>query len=365
MSITKNLFDITKIKNMTMKNRFIRSATWEQLADEKGHLTDNLFLLYENLAKGGVGTIITGYTNVLESDKPSPNMLGIYDDSFIDEYKIFTDKIHEYGANILMQIVHGGSNSNYKLEERILLAPSAVENIAMKSIPKEMSKQEIKEVVKAFADAAARVKKAGSDGVQLHVAHGFLLNQFLAPYYNRRKDEYGGTLENRARIVFECYEEVRKSVGYDFPVWIKINCDDFMDEGFTFEESLYVCKELSKKGVDLIEISGGSYSSRINEGPARTGIIKKDNESYFKDFAARIAREVDIPVSLVGGNRSLENMEYILNSTEIEFFSLARPLLCEPNLINRWKSGNTDKAKCISCNQCFVVEGSRHCVFNE
>jgi len=194
------LFDETKISKMNLKNRFICSAIYEGWAVEKGHVTDELINHYENLAKGGVSTIITGFAKIMKFDQPAPNMNVIYDDIFIDEYQELTNKIHEHDTNIIMQIVHGGPK----------WGPSAVEHLVTKTIPKEMSKEDIKEVIQAFADAALRVKKAGFDGVQIHAAHGFLLSMFLNPYYNKRTDEYGGSIENRGRIIFESYEAIRE-----------------------------------------------------------------------------------------------------------------------------------------------------------
>lgn len=198
--------------------------------------------------------------------------------------------------------------------------------------------------------------------MQLHVAHGFLLNQFLTPYYNKRTDEYGGPIENRARIIKETYQAVRQAVGEEYPVMIKINCDDFMDQGLSLVDSSYVSELLSDLGVNLIEVSGGSYSSRTGEGAARVA-NKSEQESYFKEFATRIAEKVKVPVALVGGNRSLETMNEILNTTKIEYFALSRPFIHEPELVNRWARGNTEKAKCVSCNQCFV--NPKVCIFNK
>jgi 2,4-dienoyl-CoA reductase-like NADH-dependent reductase (Old Yellow Enzyme family) len=342
----KTLFDETKILEMSLKNRFIRSAIWEGLSDEKGNVTVDLVKHYEDLAKGGVGTIITGFANVMQFDKPATNMIGIYDDEFIESYKELTNTVHEYDANILMQIVHGGPK----------WGPSEVEHLAMKTTSKEMSIDEIKEVVQAFGDAAFRVKEAGFDGVQIHAAHGFLLSTFLNPYYNRRADDYGGSIGNRARILFESYRAVRDAVGDEFPVFVKVNAEDFMDDGLTSNESLFVCKALSEMGVDLIEVSGGSFSSPEGKGPIRGNLITEDMESYFKDYAAKIAKEVDVPVALVGGNRSIDCMDKILNETEIEYFSLARPFICEPDLINRWKTQDKNPAKCLSCIQCSGVK---------
>ncbi|MGL5312560.1 MAG: NADH:flavin oxidoreductase, partial [Peptostreptococcaceae bacterium] len=345
----KKIFDKTQIKNMNMKNRLIRSGLWEMLADDKGHMTPQLFSIYKELAEGGVGTIMTGYSYITENEQPNPNMMGIYDDSFIPEYKELTDMVHKNGANIIMQIVYGGSQTHLNPPSKLIWGPSAVENQISKVTPVEMTKEDIKKLVKAYGDAAQRVKESGFDGVEIHAAHGYLLSQFLCPYYNRRNDEYGGTIENRARIIFEVYEEIRNRVGEEFPVLIKVNCQDFMDkDGLTPEDSIYVSKKLAQLGIDAIEISGGNESTPSvlegNLGPARTKVVMgKDRESYFREYATMLAKEVDVPVILVGGNRNLDVMEELLNHNNIEYFSLARPLTAEPDLINRWMGGDTKK----------------------
>lgn len=361
--IVKKLFESTELVDLKLKNRFIRAATWEELADEKGHLTNELIAVYENLARNNVGTIITGYSFIIENQQTNYNMMGIYDDSFIDEYKTLTKAVHRYDANIILQIMHGGSQTEYKTKNDILWGPSPIENITTKILPKEMTKEEINILIKAFADAAIRAKKAGFDGVEIHGGHGYLLNQFLSPYYNRRKDEYGGSIENRARLLFQVYEAVRNAVGSRFAILVKMNCEDFIEQGLSFEDSKYVCKKLSQMGIDAIEISGGSSdSSGHNKNASRTGINTIEKESYFKSQGAEIAEEVSVPIILVGGNRSLEEMNDLLNKTKISYFSLCRPLLCEPNLIKRWYEGDTKKSKCISCNKCSNVEG-KYCIF--
>lgn len=359
----KTLFDETKMGKITLKNRFIRAATWEELADEKGHLTDELIVVYENLAQNNVGTIITGYSFIIENQQTNYNMMGIYNDSFIDEYKTLTKAVHKYNANIILQIMNGGSQTEYKTKNDRTWGPSQIENISTKILSKEMTVEEIKVLIKAFADAALRAKKAGFDGVEIHGGHGYLLNQFLSPYYNRRKDEYGGSIENRARLLFQVYEAVRNAVGSRFPILVKMNCEDFIEQGLSLKDSKYVCKKLSQMGIDAIEISGGSSdSSAHNKNASRTGINTIEKESYFKIQATEIAEEVSVPIILVGGNRSLEEMNELLNKTKISYFSLCRPLLCEPNLIKRWYEGDTQKSKCISCNKCFDIKG-KYCIF--
>lgn len=356
------LFDKVTINGMEIKNRFVRSATWEGMADDQGHPTERLLQYYEELAKGGAGLIITGYAYVLEEEKPSPKMLGIYNDAFISEYQVLTDLVHRYGSKIAMQIAYGGTQTTYQTENRIIWGPSNVAEKETGVIAQEMSKEDINTLIKAFGKAAARAKAANFDAVQIHAAHGYLLSQFLTPYHNRRKDEYGGSIANRARIIFAVYDEIRSAVGPDFPVLIKINCADFIDNGLTFAECLYVCKELSRKGIDAIEVSGGIKAAK-ELSFYRKKINSPEKEAYFKQEAAAIAAEVNTPVILVGGLRSLEVIEEIAATTKISMFALSRPLIAEPDLIKRWQAGERQKAKCRSCNECRSPEGVI-CIFN-
>lgn len=365
----KTLFDKTKILNMEMKNRFLRGALWEDLADEKGHLTPELISIYEELAKGGVGTIITGYAFVTKDEQPNPGMMGIYDDSFIPEYKDFTQKIHNLGSNIIMQIVYGGFMTNFNVGERTIWGPSTIKNENTGTWAKEISKEEINYLINSYANAAKRVKESGFDGVEIHCGHGYLLSQFLSPYYNKREDEYGGSIENRGRIVFEIYKAMRSAVGENFPILIKLNSADYVSEGgLTQEDSLYVAKKLADLGIDAIEVTGGNESikevTENNLGAARTKIVvSKDRESYFKDYAKKLSELVNIPVILIGGNRNLDIMEDILNKDYAQYFSLSRPLTAEPDLISKWESGERKRTKCVSCNQCYNTPGKR-CILN-
>ncbi|MBD5639932.1 NADH:flavin oxidoreductase [Clostridium botulinum] len=337
----KSLFDKTCIKTMELKNRFVRSATWEGMATEEGHITKRLLNLYEELAKGGVGLIITSYTTIFDYDKPSLRILGIYDDSFIEEYKLLTDTIHKYGAKVLMQIVLGENYINNKTGSEFY------------GLSENMPEDDIKAIVKSFAEAAKRAKKSGFDGIQIHGAHGYFLSRTLSPLFNKRKDEYGGSEEKRGTLILEIYDEIRKTVGEDFHISIKINSSDFEEGGATFKECEFVCRELSKKGIDSIEISGG--------GTIWTETNKK--ESIYKEYASKIAEQIDTPIILVGMNRSYNNMDQILNNSKIEYFSMARPFIREPDLINKFEKDENKKAKCISCGKCYGENGIR-CIFN-
>ncbi|MBM7868279.1 NADH:flavin oxidoreductase [Heliobacterium gestii] len=356
----KSLFDPTTLAGMQLKNRFIRSATHDGVADASGHMTDALLQIYENLAKGGVGAMITGLAYVSDLEQPITGQMGIYDDSFIDDYKGLTETVHRYDAKIILQIACMGSQT-FPAHGKIMWGPSAVEDLFYKTTPQEMSVEDIRLAQRAFADAALRAKQAGFDGVQIHGAHGYLLSKFLTPHYNRRTDGYGGGIENRSRMVIETYQAIREKVGPEYPVLTKINGDDFMDQGMTFSESRYVCERLAELGIDAIEISGGLGSSRPNEGTVRT--ITTEQESYFRSYAAQVAEEIDVPVILVGGNRNVAALTDLINQTAIEYISLCRPLIRESDLVNRWQSGDVTSPLCVSCNKCFR-RGGTVCVFH-
>ncbi len=348
----KNLFDSMEIKNLKLKNRAIRSATNERaFCSEKGELTPQLIELYKELIEGDVGTLITSFANVLESDQPAQYMLGIYNEQLIESYKPIIDIANDNNCKMILQIVYGGSQTSYNVNNRIILGPSSVENLSSKVIPKEATIEELNEIKNAFVQGALRAKKAGFHGVQIHGAHGYFLSQFMNPYYNRREDNYGGSLENRARIILEIYQDIRKAVGEEYFVSIKLNCEDFMENGSTFSDNLYLAKELSNVGIDLIEISGGSGSSYKDQGVIRA-IKSIEEESYFYEQGKLIAKEIKAPVSLVGGHKRYEKIDNILNDSKIEFISISRALVSEPDLINRWKIDKTP-SRCISCNKCF------------
>lgn len=294
----KTLFDKTYFKNMNLKNRFIRSATWENLANYDGHMNKNILKVYKDLAQGGTGLIITSYAYITKGEQPNANMLGIYDDSFIHDYKDLINTVHSYDSKIIMQIVYGGSQTSYNIDDRIILGPSAISHIKTGVTPKAMTKNDTKYIVEAFSKASYRCKLAGFDGIQIHGAHGYLLSQFLDPYHNRRTDEYGGPIENRSRIIFEIYNAIREKVGVDYHISIKINSSDFREGGATFEDCKYIVEELDELEIDSVEISGGNFRSF-------------KGESYFKEYSNESAR----PILLVVENRTLYSMTNILNNT--------------------------------------------------
>jgi len=259
--MTATLFDRICINRMKLKNRLVRSATWENMA-EAGHPTDRLLEVYKDLAGGGVGLIITSYAYITKEEQPNPGMLGICDDSFLADYRQLTDMVHSHDCSIVLQMAYGGSQTTYNTKDRVIWGPSAVPEAGTGVIPKEMTKADIGSLVRSFGDAAERGQRAGFDGVQIHAAHGYLLGQWLSPRHNHRTDEYGGSIENRSRLILEVYDEVRRRVGPDYAVLIKINCQDFVAGGTEFPDTLYVCQQLAKRGIDAIEISGGILGAK-------------------------------------------------------------------------------------------------------
>lgn len=355
----KSLFDQVKINNLSLPNRFVRSATWMWMGNE-GFVSENYVKVYEELAKGGVGLITTGYAFVTEDEQPAPGMIGASDDKFIPGFKELTDAIHQHESKIFLQIAYGGSQSNHKVGDRLIWGPSSMKHKHFKAESKEMSKEDIAQLATLHADAALRAKKGGFDGVQFHCAHGYLLSQFLSPYYNRREDEYGGSIENRARIVLAVYQAMRAKVGEDYPITVKINCDDFIgEEGLQFSDSQYVCEKLAEAGIDAIEISGGiAYNPPETEIFRRKIAFDPDKQSYFSEYAAQIAEKVNVPVIVVGGNRDFNVMSDVLNKSKIELFSLSRAFLSEPDLVNKWKKDKNYHPKCVACNKCWSRYGN-------
>lgn len=361
------LFEQTTINGMTLKNRLVRSATWEGMCEKDGRPTDRLAEFYKTLAEGDVGLIISGYTFVRPEGKQLPGKMGIHVDDFAEDMQKMTKSVHDAGGKICIQLVHAGGQTDSATAGRTPLAPSSVEAAQFAEKPEALTKGQIKEIVAAFAQSAVRAKIYGFDAVQLHGAHGYLINQFLSPLTNKRDDEYGGSLENRCRFLMEVYGAVRDAVGPGYPVMIKLNCADFLDGGFQLEDAVYAAKALDKNGIDAIEVSGGTPASG-DQSPARSKIKNPAQEGYHLALAKQIKAAVGCPVMVVGGMRSLGVIEKALSEDGLDYVSLARPLIREPALAKRWQQGDTADAKCISCNGCFgpgIKEGGIYCVIEK
>jgi len=346
------LFETTNINGMIIKNRFVRSATWEGMAKDDGTCTKRLIDLMSQLAKGGVGLIITGHAYIWKTGKAGPWQLGIYEDRLVPGLCEMTEAVHNNDGKIVLQLAHAGMYANTGIPGDTALAPSAISGYR-KSPVQEMTIQDIERLVKDFGLAAERTKTAGFDGVQIHAAHGYLLSQFLSPAYNIRKDKYGGSLENRAAVLIEVLKSIRNRVGGNYPVLIKINTEDFLEGGLNLDDSIKAAAMMEKAGIDAVELSGGTIASG-KEGPVRTGIVPGINEAYFKDAASVFKEKIGLPIMLVGGIRSFFLAQQLVNDNIADYISMSRPFIREPDLINRWKAGDHNQAACISDSKCFI-----------
>jgi 2,4-dienoyl-CoA reductase-like NADH-dependent reductase (Old Yellow Enzyme family) len=347
----KQLFEISSINNLTLQNRFVRSATWEGMAFKDGAVSPKLIETMVALANGGVGLIISSHAYISREGQAGPWQLGIYKDTQMEGLEEMTAAVHASGGKIVVQLSHAGQAAAASLSG---LTPFVVSDFAglMTSARQEMTALDIQHVVTAFADAARRAKASGFDGVQLHAAHGYLLNQFLSPAFNRRQDEYGGSVANRARILLDVLGAVRETVGRDFPILAKMNSQDFIENGLTLADSVKVAELLSAAGIDAIELCGGMAGSG-KLMPSRTGINSEKTEAYFREEARAFKKQISVPLILVGGLRSLEVAEGLMEEGVADYISMCRPFIREPGLIKRWESGDRRKAFCLSDNQCF------------
>lgn len=357
-----------RIGGLAIKNRLVRSATFESRA-ENGKVTDELSNFYRTLTRGGVGLIITGHVAVHPEGYMTPKMTQIADDSFIPGLRRIARVVHDQNndCKIVLQLNHPGRQA-LPTTDREPIAPSAVYDTLYKRTPREMRVKEIEEMIDCFAEGIRRAWEAEFDGVQLHAAHGWLLSSFLSPHTNRRQDGYGGATAKRTRIIREIVEKGRKKVGIGFPILIKMNSDDCFPGGMDIEESKRIGQEFSTMGFSAIEVSGGIRESLARKEEdlgwkpvpipeARVGISTRDREAYFWDNAREIKKMLGIPLILVGGIRSLEKIEEILGEGSVDVCAMARPLIREPDLPNQWLSGRMAKASCISCNACLPFHG--------
>lgn len=339
--MSKKIFEEIKLNHLTLRNRLIRSATWEGLAENDGSITDEAYGIYEELSRGGVGGIIVGFTDVSDEDYYIHGAMKLSRDDLIPQYAKLADIIHSGGCPAIIQLATG---AYYR---------KLPNGLVQQTEPAHMTTDEIQHVIDMFVQAGIRAQKAGFDGVQIHAAHFFFLSRFISPRVNQRTDTYGGNYLNRTRIVIDILRGIKEHAP-NLHVTAKVNCSDFTLGGLEEAESLEVCKLLADEGIDSIEVSGNGTSVQ--------GIRPHVDEAYFLNFAAVLAERVNVPVMLVGGLRSVETMQEILDTTNIELLSLSRPLLREPDLPIKLREGTSTQSLCVSCNACYGSHAHR-CIF--
>ena len=344
------LFSPFRIGRLEIKNRAVMMPMATDMADDRGIVTPRQIRYYQERAKGGIGMIINEYTGVDDVDSiPSIHNLRIAQDYHISPMEELTDAVHLYDCKIVAQIHHGGATSNPSFTGRQNIAPSAVPIAPGKPVPREMTLDDIKRVQQKFIDAAVRCKKAGYDAVELHGAHGYLIAQFFSKYYNRRHDEYGGSVENRCRFIAEIIAGIREKLG-PFPIFVRM-CGDEMTptEGFlTLEDGLEIAKYLESCGIDAINISNGS---------ARNVDANCEPYSYrpgWKKHVAKAYKEaLHIPVIATNTIKTPEFAEQLLAEGVCDFVGLGRSQLADPDFMNKAKEGRSDEIRqCIGCLYC-------------
>ncbi len=353
----QRVFQSAKLGEINLKNRVVRSASHDYFGHPEGFVTEKQVEIIELLAKNQVGLIITAITAVRADGISEENQNRMDDDRYIEPFRKMCDAAHASGSKIFIQLAHGGSKSKLEAENTIF-SPSAV-SLYDHHMSKEMTQADIDSVIDDFVSAARRAKTAGADGVQIHGAHGYLLSQFVSPLTNHRKDDFGGSATNRFRIVRIIIERISKEVS--IPVILKINSNLIRGNHFiedankSYLDDLIIMVEEAKQASCLaIELSGTGFQQ-----------LTQISHPYFIQQAIEIKKHVDIPLILVGGIRNTKHIQQVMDAN-IDFVSMSRPFICEPDIITKFKSGQF-KARCILCNQCFVLPttNGRRCVFHK
>lgn len=389
------IFDTAAISGMQLQNRLIRSATHESMAEINGAPSAAHEKLYTDLARGGAGAVITGYAGVQQDGRTSyPGMLMMHDDALIPAYRQLTDAVHQYGTPIILQLAHCGRQTRSAVTGMKTVAPSALKDLIFnEDRPHEPGEQEIESIISNFAAAAARAVKAGFDGVQIHMAHGYLLAEFLSGYTNRRRDRWGGSTGNKFRIVSEIFRRIREEQG-NFPVLAKINGFDHRRGGMRAGEAVSIARLLEASGCSAIEVSSGTIEEGLSimRGPrfpaeallschfrfksipeplkkAVEPLLRlampspKPHRNYNLEAAKAIKEAVSIPVIAVGGIHTLEEISAALESGAADYVSMSRPFIIERDIVRKMREGRQTASRCIMCNYCAIMieEGPLRC----
>ncbi|MBT8373752.1 MAG: NADH:flavin oxidoreductase [Deltaproteobacteria bacterium] len=377
------LFSPIDLGNMQAKNRFVHSATYEAMALETGEATDKLIRRYQTLAKGEVGLIITGYMYVHPLGRAYTYQTGIHHDDMVPGLKKLVEAVHQEGGKIAFQLGHAGRQTTKAMIGQTPLGVTRKGRDPVNFVkPREMTKDQIREVIQAFGDASRRAAEAGADGIQLHAAHGYLINQFLSPFFNFRKDEWGGSEANRFRFLKEVISEVREVVPSGMPVLVKLNTNDYTpDEGITPSLAVTYAKWLSDLNINGLEVSCGSpvysfmnmcrgdvpvkelvnglpfWQKPVGKLMMKSMVGKYDFEKGYNLDAAKMIKPVTgkIPLFVVGGLRTMAEMRKALENKYADCISMSRPFIREPFIVKKFKQGKAEAATCVSCNRCLAA----------
>ncbi len=359
-----------RIGPLALRNRLVRAATSETMATDDGTATEALVRLYRDLARGGVGLMISGHIFVLPEGQYEPKQLALYDDRFIAPLRQVTDAVHGEGGVIFAELSHAGSQS--LIPEVRPVAPSVIPNAIFSRPPEELDEAGIARIVTAFGDAAARAKAAGFDGIHLHSGNGYLLSQFNSPLTNRRNDDWGGSGAARSRFLLAVCRAVRRSVGPGFPVTLRLGLVDAVAGGCEIDEGLERARAAVAEGIDAIEVSYGVMSAYQQNIRPYVGVTPRQAladgmlhrlladpvpEAYYRRYARRLKQAVGVPVILVGGLRSKEVMASVIDEGDADFLAMARPFVREPALPRKLLEPGRTRVACVSCNLCFKHEG--------
>ena len=364
------LFQEGKIGRLILPNRIVRAATAETMATERGEVTDQLVSLYESLAKGRSALMLLGHAYVHPRGQCSYRQIGIYEDSFIPGLKRLVNAVHRHKGFIFAQLSHAGAQSRV---DTIPLVPSPASDSITGPPLAEATESEIYEVIESFGAASNRAKEAGFDGIHIQAGNGYLISGFLSPLTNRRSDGWGGDPEGRRRLAISVYRAIRKAVGDQVPVTMKLGVADAFDGGLREEESVTLAAQLEKLGLDGIEASCGnaptsnSFAVRpyvcVDRRRALADHLyhrlfsKPVPEAYFLEYARALKKRLKIPVILVGGLRTVERMAKVVAEGDADFVAMSRPFIREPDLVSLIERGHTRIAKCTSCNLCLLHSG--------
>lgn len=348
-----------EINGMVMQNRFVRSATVDNLGRE-GRVTDLQVDLYRNLSRGEIGLIISGGMYPTLDGFMAPGQLGAHADEVIPSLKSLVDAVHDNGGMIAGQIVHGGFRCEQELSGFQPVGPSAMHYEETGVDVRELAGDEIYELVESYAQAARRIIEAGFDAVQIHGAHGWLLSAFLSPVMNRRQDEWGGSAQGRSRLVRLICEGIRKLAGPDYPLLVKLGLKDYHKDGKSLAEGIETARMLETLGVDAIEVSEGIE-------PEWGHHIRADAQRpYYTEECRGVRKAVSLPLLLVGGMRRFRDMKAVLDEGMADAISLCRPFINDPHIVRKLKEGQVDSSECNSCNECIelMLEGRFGCVLS-